>query len=375
MGHMQANISDEGRADAIIVWWDLHLDSQQHFKLSTAPAWATTSAAQSKDQAARLLSTRSASTSAGRHPIHALERSAQPSSHLPTASPESRPAAGGEGMHSVSIADRSTIGLDASAALRSDVSKDAEGPDVDTTSDRSAAQDRSSAEPGVAPHRPSTCRQGWRDHWKTCWAPVAEAPAGCAVSPGQVFVLQAAHDETSITLGASFRPGQRAQPLADQPAAHAGISAPEAGTSQVPQQSSAEPEPDNRPLSALPGASQHESEQPSAPQSGTLVGQTSASISKSGHSRSESRLQDRRVESLGYVQGLQDLLQPASPARTWVLHQQQYWRRIMDGLVRAADTQQPGSVCLILGDSPKLAVMAASQSYIGRVLCVLASPS
>ncbi len=68
-----------------------------------------------------------------------------------------------------------------------------------------------------------------------------------------------------------------------------------------------------------------------------------------------------------------DILRGASPARAWVLHQQTHWQRIADGLEHAAEGMGQDLTCLVLGDSPHLALLAAQSSHVATVVSALVS--
>ncbi len=221
----QTEIIQAGRADALIVWWELHLDTEQRFSLSTAPAWVSTCAEPSiGNHPGASISSASTSTlvenplvSSYRQQISATT---EPSS---TGSPgehcqDARVACPAEGQ--TVIRDQIRCSADAEAASSEPRTPAAESqPDVrqkcQSSADEEPArghQTSQGSDDESAARAAGECsggrKQEWRDHWKTCWASVAGSSAGESVSPGQTCRIHASHDDTSISVGATIRPLQ-----------------------------------------------------------------------------------------------------------------------------------------------------------------------
>ncbi|KAK9832356.1 hypothetical protein WJX74_007506 [Apatococcus lobatus] len=378
---VEAEVIAEGRADAIILWWNLYLDSQHRFNLSTSPAWVATFAAASSPPPSGPSTTNAASLS------EAMRPSYPPDNHsveglLDTSAPA---AVQPSGISSSTMDAQEPPGIHDMHAARKPVSCSA---CITTSQGESAglgAGDR-------------TAKQEWRDHWKTCWVPVAGACASSAVSPGQVATFHAAHDETSITLGAEVHPAQHSHLSPGEPLDHAEAAAQdaapagrgdacqlvpaqmkpaqhaksEAGRSQLCQQNLASAQPDAMPSLGLASASQHTTARQLPHQAVDVADQASSCSQLTQLTPSE--LQSATAKSLQCIQVPQELLHGAAPMRTWVLQQEEYWAGLWKGVTSAADTLLPGATCLVLGDSPHLALMAAHHCHISRVLCVLSAP-
>ncbi|KAK9868471.1 hypothetical protein WJX84_007692 [Apatococcus fuscideae] len=69
-----------------------------------------------------------------------------------------------------------------------------------------------------------------------------------------------------------------------------------------------------------------------------------------------------------------DLFEGADPCRAWVLRQQQHWDSVAEAVERTADGLGPDLPCLVLGDSPQLAFIAAHCRQVADVLCILGTP-
>lgn len=118
------------------------------------------------------------------------------------------------------------------------------------------------------------------------------------------------------------------------------------------------------------------SAQQSTHQAAGLASQFPAYIEGSEHAELASpEPQARMTGPVQWIRPPQDLLQGALPARAWVLRQEQHWEGMMEGIAGAIAALGPDVTCLVLGDSPQLALMAARDNHISRVFCVLVGAS
>ena len=260
---MQVDVVQAGRADALIVWWDLHLDRDQQFKLSTAPAWVAQTAAAAARGSEK----------------HLQDASAQLASH----------AAGPMAAAAGSFDDQAE-------------------PHKCRLSELNSGR-----------------RQQWRDHWKTCWAPVAGCFAGQHLAPGDTGLIHTTHDDTSILVSVSS-PTSLSQPRADHPATE--------------------------------------------PTNGTCSQGHQADAWQHPAASSECPL-GMAEPATGLSKVPQDLFEGADPCRAWVLRQQQHWDSVAEAVERTADGLGPDLPCLVLGDSPQLAFIAARCRQVADVLCIL----
>ena len=323
---LQAEVIEAGTADALIVWWKLHLDAAHRFNLSTAPAWV---AADTAPVCTSHSAASDPSTNVKRPADHQADSSGHMHKHAQSAS-----LPGSSRLLASSInweEDRPGVVAADAAAVQTVQTGSSEGNSYATRDEllsnhcREGSGQREGAECLAGRHAVGACEQEWRDHWKTCWAPIAGPAAGATVSPGQTLLLHASHDDTSIFVGAEFQPGQ--------------------------------------PCHTTQGAISMPKSRDAGREAGSVAPQLRPQLRPGAR--------EQQAHAPGNISA--DMLRGACPSRAWVLRQQSHWDAMACGIAHAAEGLGPDVTCLVLGDSPQLALIAARSPNIAAVISVLVS--
>lgn len=168
----QVQATAAGTAHAVIVWWQLNLDSAGLITLDTAPCWVTKQADATAPQSSQVPQTGPLPQSdpqlvpaPGAAPLHASSTTKELSSHASHQSQLAGPTQSSSQAGSSGLA----------CSIRSPLAEAAPPAAAAAASLASVALPEECLGYEQACRPESEQQQQWRDHWKQCWTPV-QAP-------------------------------------------------------------------------------------------------------------------------------------------------------------------------------------------------------
>ncbi|KAL3150295.1 Protein arginine N-methyltransferase 7 [Trebouxia sp. C0010 RCD-2024] len=386
--HLQVQATAVGTAHAVIVWWQLNLDSSELITLDTAPCWVAKQPLVTAPQSSQVPQTGPLPQSGpqlvpapGAEPLHAKEQTSHASHQSQLVGPtQSSSQAGSSGL---SCSMQSPLAETAPAATAAAAA--ASFASVALPEDCLGHGQACRPEPGQwqQSQQPQQHQQQqqWRDHWKQCWTPV-QAPFG--LDQGTCFQMDAHHDGTSISITAFLpSPSQHHKDtrLADQQTPHRqeqSCQKPSASVSQTQQQHQQQQQQQQQQQRHQQQQQQQQQQQSQdqphdVPRSSECLQHLTDTTVPSQPASHNSASQEgpKSFSPIGSGSASARTAEPgASPNRRWMLSDAgralQYERAVQSVVGRAG----PRAVCIVSGGSAHLAVAAAACATVDQVICL-----